>query len=435
MTTANIFAGIDGFGLAAESVGWTVSAQVEWDGNCQKVLAKNHPAARRFLDVHDVSGSDLGDVDVMTGGFPCQPYSNAGLKRGNDDERALFPQMLRLVRESMPGWVVCENVPGILGMGFHDMVADLEAIGYRSVTFVIPACAVGAMHERYRVWLVARRMDRPELTVGGMEMGTGRVEWQERDLEAILAAAFSEEIGKNRTNRTKMLGNTVVPAVPQNLYLAMCGAAPEIGPGSPLWHSASRLLPLVPHLAPEIKDFARSVLLCANWHSDLCDLTWRAHRGPGRTPIFKLFAKRRSGALMLPTARASRPNRQLAGINGTDNPNGNWESASTGRTVQKNVESVLHSLLPPLLVEGNNNWKGASPTSKDALNNMLPPLLASDSNLGDRGASYRKGKRDGAFQGQLNLPTRLADMKGSFLPVSISFYEQFMGYPVGWTNY
>lgn len=156
MTHASLFSGIGGFDLAAEKMGWNNLFQVEIDPFCQKVLQKNFPNAERYTDIRQFDGSTYrGRVDVLSGGFPCQPFSIAGKRNGNADERALWPEMLRVIREIQPAWVVGENVAGIISMELDTVCADLEGIGYTVQAFVIPACAVNALHRRDRVWIVA----------------------------------------------------------------------------------------------------------------------------------------------------------------------------------------------------------------------------------------------------------------------------------------
>lgn len=162
MTHASLFSGIGGFDLAAELAGWTNVFNCEIDPFCRKVLAYHFPNAIQY---EDVKATDFtihrGGVDVLTGGFPCQPFSLAGKRRGTSDNRYLWPEMLRAIREIRPRWVVGENVLGIVnwsaGMVFEQVCADLEGEGYEVQPFLIPACAVDAPHRRDRVWFVAHR--------------------------------------------------------------------------------------------------------------------------------------------------------------------------------------------------------------------------------------------------------------------------------------
>lgn len=161
MRQIELFAGIGGFGLAGHWAGIETVCQVEIDKFCQKVLAKNFPNARRHDDIHTFDGTEYAEtVDIISGGFPCQPFSSAGQRKGNEDDRALWPQMLRVIREVRPRWVVGENVFGLLTMDggkvFDEILTSLENEGYQTQAFVIPACAVGAPHRRDRVWIIGR---------------------------------------------------------------------------------------------------------------------------------------------------------------------------------------------------------------------------------------------------------------------------------------
>lgn len=160
MTHASLFSGIGGFDLAAEWAGWTNAFNCEIDPFCQKVLKYHFPYATQYSDIKSTDFTIWrGRIDVLTGGFPCQPFSLAGKRKGTDDDRHLWPQMLRAIREISPRWVVGENVIGIVnwsgGLVFDEVCADLEAEGYEVQPVIIPACGVGAPHQRYRVWFVA----------------------------------------------------------------------------------------------------------------------------------------------------------------------------------------------------------------------------------------------------------------------------------------
>lgn len=162
MTHASLFSGIGGFDLAAEWMGWQNVFNCEIDPFCRKVLAYHFPDAKQYEDIKTTDFTiHRGHIDVLTGGFPCQPFSLAGKRKGANDDRYLWPEMLRAIREIRPRWVVGENVLGIVnwsdGMVFEQVQADLEAAGYEVQPFLIPACAVDAPHRRDRVWFVAHR--------------------------------------------------------------------------------------------------------------------------------------------------------------------------------------------------------------------------------------------------------------------------------------
>lgn len=159
----DLFAGIGGFSLAGHWAGWQTAAFVEWDKFCQKVLAKNFPNVPIYGDIKDFhyeqEREKIGPIDLVCGGFPCQPFSHAGKRNGTADDRYLWPEMLRVIGEVKPSWVVGENVAGLLSMDggvvFEEICASLEAEGYAIEAFVLPAISKGAPHRRDRVWIIA----------------------------------------------------------------------------------------------------------------------------------------------------------------------------------------------------------------------------------------------------------------------------------------
>lgn len=155
MKGLSLFSGIGGLDLAFEWAGGTVEAMCEIDPYCRKVLQKHWPDIPLFEDVRRLKAEDVGTVDVVYGGFPCQPFSVAGKQKGRDDDRYLWPEFSRLVGELKPRWVVGENVPGILHIAADDVCADLERQGYSVGIFDFEAAAVGAPHRRERFFFVA----------------------------------------------------------------------------------------------------------------------------------------------------------------------------------------------------------------------------------------------------------------------------------------
>ena len=160
MTHLSLFSGIGGLDLAAEMAGFRTVAQCEWADYPTKVLEKHWPGVTRWRDIRELTRENfyertgLRTVDVISGGFPCQPFSVAGKRRGKEDNRYLWPEMLRIIKELQPSWTVGENVAGIVNMALDTVLADLETIGYSVRAFVIPACGVDAPHRRYRVAIV-----------------------------------------------------------------------------------------------------------------------------------------------------------------------------------------------------------------------------------------------------------------------------------------
>ncbi len=198
-THLDLFSGIGGFALAAKWAGFRTIGFCEIDPYCQKVLAKNFGAILRDpngnsksamsvdaevaelrSNIFALNGGDFAGVSLITGGFPCQPFSCAGKRRGKDDDRAIWPEMFRVISEARPAWVLGENVAGIINMELDNMLSDLEGIGYACRPFVIPACGVDARHRRNRVWIVGHgtNSDQGGLTRGHeQDGGRGESGW------------------------------------------------------------------------------------------------------------------------------------------------------------------------------------------------------------------------------------------------------------------
>jgi DNA (cytosine-5)-methyltransferase 1 len=160
MNHGSLFSGIGGFDLAAEWMGWNNTFHCEWMPFPRKVLSHYFPNSISYEDITKTDFSiHRGTIDILTGGFPCQPYSSAGKRLGKEDERHLWPHMLRVISEINPTYVVGENVRGLTnwngGVVFEEVCTDLEAQGYTVQPILLPACSVGAPHRRDRVWFVA----------------------------------------------------------------------------------------------------------------------------------------------------------------------------------------------------------------------------------------------------------------------------------------
>jgi len=191
MKHIGLFEGIGGFSLASKTMGWETIAWCEINPFCHTVLNYHFPKATGH---HDITKTDFtiyrGKCDIITGGFPCQPYSAAGKRLGTEDDRHLWPEMLRAIREIQPSWVVGENVRGLTnwngGLVFDQVQADLENEGYQVTPFLLPACAVNAPHRRDRIWFIAysdMRRGCREKGVGNNDLSGSKRKEQDNNIE------------------------------------------------------------------------------------------------------------------------------------------------------------------------------------------------------------------------------------------------------------
>ena len=276
----DLFSGIGGFSLGLESTGYFKTiAFVEKDKFCQQVLKKNFKEIPIESEVRNVKGSKY-KADIITGGFPCQPFSVAGKRRGTDDDRYLWDETIRVIREAKPRWFIGENVEGIIniqdGMVLRQVQNDLEAEGFQVRCLVIPASGIGAWHQRKRVWILAYsehngshrskgnetfkssnqseewlfigddRFNVPYSNSEGLQGlwdayelqevrkktkayrsgndGTRKSWWQTQSRICGVPHGVSFKLDKNRNNRIKSLGNSIVPLIARELGLAIMKA-------------------------------------------------------------------------------------------------------------------------------------------------------------------------------------------------------------------
>jgi DNA (cytosine-5)-methyltransferase 1 len=234
MNHLSLFSGIGGIDLAAHWAGMQTVAFVEQNKFCQQILAKHWPNVPIFDDVKKLTKDDISEpIDIISGGFPCQPFSNAGKQLGKEDDRHLWPHYSRLIQEFKPRWVVGENVAGIINLALDDVLADLETLGYTSRAFVIPACAVGAHHRRERVFIVAH----------SDSFGHIHGEVEKLTTEARLDAfsditASSEDVGNTNVIRLQGRTETIDSQQAQRGIFAgseIAGATSDNGPGGSWW--------------------------------------------------------------------------------------------------------------------------------------------------------------------------------------------------------
>jgi len=237
MTHLSLFTGIGGIDLAAEWAGFETVAMVERDKFCQQVLAKNFEGVKIHDDVTTFNGLEYrGVIDIVSAGFPCQPHSVAGLRKASGDERDLWGQVVRILRETQSTWFLGENVPGLLaseqGQFFGRIINDLESLGYSVGWGCYGAKDVGAVHKRDRVFIVGNSNCKPRLqsnsTVipfrskrNSRENISGRYwqpvrggDWRKWEIKAVVpqSGVCGDNDGvPNRVDRLKALGNAVVP--------------------------------------------------------------------------------------------------------------------------------------------------------------------------------------------------------------------------------
>ncbi|MFP7327904.1 DNA cytosine methyltransferase [Bacillus subtilis] len=218
MKSIELFAGIGGIALAAEWAGIETVAFCEREPFCQKVLNKNFPGVPIFDDVRTLNRQLLedkgviepgGTIDIISGGFPCQPYSIAGKRRGTEDDRDLWPEMFRIIKELRPTWVVGENVANFANMELDRTLFDLESAGYKGQSFIIPACAVDAKHRRDRTFVVAYSDSSREL-----QQKRSKQKFRNRISDSSKTFSDTYSKGLERTNRPELESSDVTRCSP-----------------------------------------------------------------------------------------------------------------------------------------------------------------------------------------------------------------------------
>jgi len=264
-THLDLFSGIGGFALAAGWAGYNTIGFCEVEDYPRRVLSSRFSGVPIHGDIRELNGSVYRGVSLITGGYPCQPFSAAGKRKGAADDRHLWPEMLRVVKQARPAWVLAENVAGHITMGLDEVLADLETEGYTARAVVVPACAVNAPHRRDRVWIIAKSLgnaqnhgfsakphhERTHKTESGSTQGAGptMADTSTERTQGLRSSRVSEppahagqevpvcgyerigpsywetepDVGRvadglpNRVDRLKGLGNAIVPQVAYEL--------------------------------------------------------------------------------------------------------------------------------------------------------------------------------------------------------------------------
>jgi DNA (cytosine-5)-methyltransferase 1 len=251
MKFISLFTGIGGFDLGFERAGMQCVGQVEYNSFCQQVLKKYWPNVKLIGDIRDVTAESFESADLICGGFPCQPFSTAGSRKGKKDSRYLWPEMLRVIKAYKPTWVVGENVKGLITIALDTVCNDLEKEGYSVQSMCLPACAIGAVHRRERLFILAHsasngQHESPSPRSIVSANGSWWEKEQEENSEYERCSCFrdvldgqSTEIGSwgieppeirvddgipNRMDRNKSIGNSVSPQMAEIIGRAILRA-------------------------------------------------------------------------------------------------------------------------------------------------------------------------------------------------------------------
>jgi DNA (cytosine-5)-methyltransferase 1 len=209
LTVGSLFSGIGGIDLGLERAGMRVVWQSEVDPYCSRVLAKHWPDIPNLGDVKAIDWSQVEPVDLICGGYPCQPFSGAGERLGEDDERHLWPYFADAIRVLRPDWVLLENVPGHLSLGLDRVLGDLAELGFDADWSLVSAASMGAHHRRERLFVVANATgSRLEGAFHAQPNAPERVGWASEPAVGRVADGVPR-----RVDRLRALGNAVVPQV------------------------------------------------------------------------------------------------------------------------------------------------------------------------------------------------------------------------------
>lgn len=242
MRHLDLFSGIGGFALAARWAGIETVGFCEIEEYPRKVLEKNFPGVPIHHDIKDLDGNEYAGIDIITGGYPCQPFSSIGKMQGKEDPRHLWPEMLRVIKQARPSFIIAENVARHVTNGLDTVLNELESEGYTTRPLIIPACAIGAPHQRDRVWVVAHSQGERKhraLAEGGRKTKTNEGGWGYANRELVRPDAGCPEGGwrfgwgaeprvhrldygiPDRVDRNRSHGNAIVPQVAYQIMKAI----------------------------------------------------------------------------------------------------------------------------------------------------------------------------------------------------------------------
>jgi DNA (cytosine-5)-methyltransferase 1 len=202
-THLDLFSGIGGFALACRWNNIQTVGFVEYEDYPRRVLSKQFPGVPLFGDIRDFDATPFRGVDLITGGYPCQPFSQAGKRKGKEDVRHLWPEMFRVITQARPSWVLAENVAGHINLGLDEVLLDLEGEGYTCRTIMVPACAKNALHRRDRVWIIAKRNAGDTEGNGGSQVGqvSGRSDSNSRGVCTAASGESRSDVGNPNGER------------------------------------------------------------------------------------------------------------------------------------------------------------------------------------------------------------------------------------------
>ena len=257
----DLFSGIGGFSLGLEATGhFETKAFCEIEPYCQQILKKHWPEVPIFNDIRTLKGTDIGTIDIITGGYPCQPFSVAGKQKAEQDPRHLWPEYFRLIQELKPTWVIGENVSGHIKLGLDSVLEDLASEGYSTRAFSISAASIGANHKRERVWTVAysesirktsiRRETESKHDIRNSWMESERSSYRQPEHQTLQDVAYTKSISRNEHEIDREHGKTLVQEISGNR-----GSIP----GKSTWWSSEPRVGRVAHGIPKRVDRLKSL--------------------------------------------------------------------------------------------------------------------------------------------------------------------------------